>query len=246
MSRVRRQGPWAGVASRLALQSRPRPSAGPTDTLPVLNVRDRSKRHARDFGADRDEAILHPDVAGLRIRLHSLQVIKIFPGHLRFRLFPSGKPGLGQVCLAHVIGRAGSTHCGWDPGGFQRIRENGGPTSRNGKGEHRVVDLALGVGCRTIPATLLPENIVEMGIDVLMHPGAEINKPLRPFDQGRMDERRQGEALRTPNRLRQYLTYKTLHRAKARPSTCRHQRAAKGRMPQPIPRPNRGKEADAL
>jgi hypothetical protein len=40
------------------------------------------QRHARDLGADRDEAILQCRIVGLRIRLHTPQVIKIFPGHL--------------------------------------------------------------------------------------------------------------------------------------------------------------------
>jgi hypothetical protein len=38
--------------------------------------------HGRDLGADRDEAILQCRIVGLRIRLHTPQVIEVFPGHL--------------------------------------------------------------------------------------------------------------------------------------------------------------------
>ena len=38
------------------------------------------------------------------------------------------------------------------------------------EGKHRIVELALSVGCRTVPAALLPENIVEVGIDMVVHP----------------------------------------------------------------------------
>jgi hypothetical protein len=40
------------------------------------------QRHARDLTADRDEAILQRRIVGLRIRLPTLQMIEVFPGHL--------------------------------------------------------------------------------------------------------------------------------------------------------------------
>jgi hypothetical protein len=38
--------------------------------------------HARDVSADRDESILQYRITGLRIWLHTREVIEIFPGHL--------------------------------------------------------------------------------------------------------------------------------------------------------------------
>ena len=51
--------------------------------------------------------------------------------------------------------------------------------------------LALSVGRRTVPAALLPENVVDIGIGLVVHPRAEINKPLRAFDQCGQDIRGQ-------------------------------------------------------
>ena len=52
----------------------------------------------------------------------------------------------------------------------------------NAEGEHRIMELALGVGGRAIPATLLPEDVVEIGTGVMMHTGTEIDEAFRPLD----------------------------------------------------------------
>ena len=53
------------------------------------------------------------------------------------------------------------------------------------------MELALGIGGRAVPAALLPEDVVEVGIGMVMHAGTEINEPLRPLNQRGQDVGRQ-------------------------------------------------------
>src|SRR5277367_2978593 len=46
-----------------------------------------------------------------------------------------------------------------------------------------IVQLALGVGRRSIPAPLAPQDVVEMRARAIMHARAQIDDALRPFDQ---------------------------------------------------------------
>src|SRR6516225_11558292 len=73
--------------------------------------------------------------------------------------------------LIHVVGRAGTAHLGRHPSGFQRVREDVRPAPSNGEGQHRIVKLALRVSRRTVPAALLPENVVEIGVGMMVHTG---------------------------------------------------------------------------
>ena len=102
-----------------------------------------------------------------------------------------GEPDLRQVRLIHIVGRAGAAHLGRHPAGLQRVRENAPPTPGNGEGEHRIMELALGVRGRAVPAALLPEDVVEVGIGMVMHAGTEIDEPFRPLDQRGQDVGRQ-------------------------------------------------------
>ena len=45
------------------------------------------------------------------------------------------------------------------------------------------MELALGIGGRAVPTALLPEDVVEIGIGVVVHTGTEIDEAFRPRDQ---------------------------------------------------------------
>jgi hypothetical protein len=101
--------------------------------------------------------------------------------------------------LFHVIGRDGAAHFGRDPAGFKCIGEHVRPAPRDRECQHRVVQFALRIGCRSVPTALLPHDIVEIGIGVMVHAGTEKHETLRPLDQCRQDESRQridGEDMR--------------------------------------------------
>ena len=73
------------------------------------------QRHARDLGADSDEAILQLRILGLRIRRHALQVVEVLTRHLRLRIIAGGEPGLREMRLVHIVGSTGSAHLGRHP-----------------------------------------------------------------------------------------------------------------------------------
>ena len=61
------------------------------------------------------------------------------------------------------------------------------------------MQLALGVGGRSVPAPLTPKNIVEIRVRALVHARTQIDEALRPFDQHGQDigrERVDGEDMR--------------------------------------------------
>src|SRR3984885_636421 len=49
------------------------------------------------------------------------------------------------------------------------------------------MQFTLGIGRRSVPAPLLPEDIVQTGVRVVVHARAEIDQTLWPFDQRRED-----------------------------------------------------------
>ncbi len=140
-----------------------------------------------DLLADVEQSVLESDVAGLRIRLTRLEVIEIACGRQRGGIVARREPCLGQMRLVDVIGRAGAAHPGRDPPRLQRIRQHTWPKAGNGEGQHGIMQLAFGVGPRPIPAPLAPEDVVHVGVCVLVHARAQIDQSLRPFDQCRED-----------------------------------------------------------
>src|ERR1700722_10877425 len=121
----------------------------------------------------------------MRVRLPALLMIEILGGDIGLRIVTCGQPRLSQMCLVHVIGRTGPSHLGRYPARLQSIGKHIGPATRDGKSEQRIVQLAFGVSLRTIPATLLPENVVEVCVGMVVHAGAKIDKPFRTLYERR-------------------------------------------------------------
>jgi hypothetical protein len=105
------------------------------------------------------------------------------------------------VPLLQVVRRARAAHPGCHPAWRYGIAQHLRPAARDSEGQHGIVQLALGVRRRSVPPPLAPEDVVEVGIGMLVHAGAQIDQALRPLDQGRQDvggERVDGEDLRQP------------------------------------------------
>ena len=45
------------------------------------------------------------------------------------------------------------------------------------------LQFALRIGCRTVPRTLSPEDVIEIGVGMMVHAGAEIHESVWPLDQ---------------------------------------------------------------
>ena len=127
--------------------------------------------------------VLQCRILGLRVRLRTPQMVEILTPDVRLGVISGGGPDLGQVGLIDIVGRARAAHPGRHPAGLQRVREDAGPTPGNGEGERRIMELALGIGRRAVAATLFPEDVVEIGVGVVMHAGTEIDEAFRPLDQ---------------------------------------------------------------
>src|SRR5262245_7206509 len=67
------------------------------------------------------------------------------------------------------------------------IGQHIGPAARDGEGQYGIVQLALGVRRRSVPTPLAPEDVVQIGIGMLVHARAQVDQPLRSLDQSRED-----------------------------------------------------------
>ena len=127
-------------------------------------------------------------------------MIEIAAGGPRGGLVAGRKPHLREMRLIDVVGRALPAHLGRDPAGRHRIRQHIGPKARDGESQHDIVQLALAISCRSVPAPLAPQDIVEkFAFGSLVHARAQIDEALRPFDQRGQDigrERVDGEDMR--------------------------------------------------
>ena len=85
-------------------------------------------------------------ILGLRVRLRTPQMVEILTSDVRLGVISGGEPDLGQVGLTDIVGRARAAHLGRHPAGLQRVREDAAPTPGNGEGEHRIMELTLGIG----------------------------------------------------------------------------------------------------
>ena len=108
-------------------------------------------------------------IPALRIRLAWLEMIEIAGRRLSIGIVARRKPRLGEMRLIDIIGRAGAAHLGRYPARFQCIRQHIRPQPGDGEGKHGIMQFALGVGCRSVPAPLSPEDIIQMRVCVVVH-----------------------------------------------------------------------------
>jgi hypothetical protein len=136
-----------------------------------------------DIFANIEQPGLEGDIPALRIWLARLEVIEVAGSRLSVGVAARRKPRLSEIRLVHIIGRAWTAHLGRYPAGLKRIRQDIGPQAGDGESQHGIMQFALGIGCRSVPAPLLPVDIVQMGVRMVVHARAQIHQSLGPFDQ---------------------------------------------------------------
>ena len=104
------------------------------------------------------------DILRFWVRLATLQVVEIAACRLRLGIVAGGEPRLREMRLTDVVGRARAAHLGRDPSGRHGVRQHIRPEAGDGESEQDIVQLALGIGRRSIPLPLAPQNIVEIGV----------------------------------------------------------------------------------
>ena len=110
-------------------------------------------------------------------------MIEIAGRRLSVGIVAGRKPCLSEMRLIHIIGRAWAAHLGGYPARLQRIRQHIRPQAGDGEGQHGIMQFALGIGCRSVPAPLSPEDIVQIRVGMVMHARAQIDQSLWPLDQ---------------------------------------------------------------
>ena len=104
---------------------------------------------------------------------------------LRRGILADGEPGLGEVPLVEVVGRAGAAHLRRNPSRVDGVARHVRPAARDGERERGEVELAVGVGLAGVPLPSGPVDVVERSAALAVHPAAQVDQAVRTVDPRR-------------------------------------------------------------
>src|SRR5580692_3465532 len=98
-------------------------------------------------------------------------MIEISARNPRTNIVACGKPDLSPAPGVQIVGSSRTSHLGWHPPRFERIRKYFGPTTCDGKSQQNIVKLRIGIGCHALPRSTFPSKVLEAYIAALVQPG---------------------------------------------------------------------------
>lgn len=110
------------------------------------------------------QGLLQPGVAYDRMHLGGSLMIEIAAADLGRRFVACRQPRLRDRIERQIVRSACAGHPRRNPVGLDRMDENIRPAPRDAEGEQHVVQLAVRIGLRVVPAATRPLRIVEMAI----------------------------------------------------------------------------------
>jgi hypothetical protein len=124
--------------------------------------------NSRKFPASFNQPLLLLLISSHRLRSSQLQMKEILAGHFRGSIIANRQPNLRAMPLVQIVWRIRPAHLRRDPPRLQRIRQNPRPAPRHAKRQQHIMKLCIGVGLRPMPPPLLPCQVFQTSVAVLM------------------------------------------------------------------------------
>src|SRR5450432_1939224 len=107
------------------------------------------------------------------------------------RIVADSQPDLGAMPLIQIVRRSGAAHLGRNPPRLKSVRKNVRPTACHCKCQQDAVQLAIRISLRPPPWPLLPREILQAVVAVLVESRTQVHQTLRSLNQSCQNVRRQ-------------------------------------------------------